>query len=166
MDDADQWVTPITQGEIESFTEIAAMRNWPDWFVHGVIRNLVPRLIAERRAPSNADVSRIAAALGEQSLWPLEDNEKVVRIVLAALGRAPSDAEVRATKAERRYERLLASFSDLQSCAQHVVDETDRIHDGDPWPTKYRAPYAAITTLRSLLLGQYGLRVLAQEPKP
>lgn len=61
-------------------------------------------------------------------------------------------------KQERRYQRLLASFGELQAAAQRVVDETDRIHDNDPWPIKYRAPYAAITELRSLLGKQRGLR--------
>lgn len=59
---------------------------------------------------------------------------------------------------DRRYERLLAAFSELQDAAQNVVDETDRIHDGGTWPTKYRAPYGAIVALRLLLAKQYGLR--------
>jgi hypothetical protein len=59
---------------------------------------------------------------------------------------------------ERRYAALLKAFAELQSAAQKVVDETDRIHDNDPWPTKYRAPYGAIVELRQLLSKQYGLR--------
>jgi hypothetical protein len=62
------------------------------------------------------------------------------------------------TAAERRYARLLAAFSELQAAAQKVVDETDRIHDSEPWPRKYRAPYGAIVELRELLARQYGLR--------
>ncbi len=50
-----------------------------------------------------------------------------------------------------RYQWLLAAFTELRAAAQHVVDETDRIHDGDPWPIKYRAPYGAITALRRVL---------------
>jgi len=60
--------------------------------------------------------------------------------------------------AEARYKKLLAAFGELQSAAQKVVDETDRIHDGSPWPTKYRAPYGAIVELRKLLAKQYGAR--------
>jgi hypothetical protein len=59
---------------------------------------------------------------------------------------------------ERRYDRLLQAFTELQAAAQKVVDETDRIHDSDPWPVKYRAPYGAIVELRQLLAKQYGLR--------
>lgn len=62
------------------------------------------------------------------------------------------------TDAEKRYKRLLGSFAELQAAAQFVVDETDRIHDNDPWPIKYRAPYDAITKLRMLLASQYGVR--------
>ena len=58
----------------------------------------------------------------------------------------------------KRYERLLVSFTELQKAAQKVVDETDRIHDGEAWPVKYRAPYGAIAELRGLLGRQYGLR--------
>ncbi|MFZ5783955.1 MAG: hypothetical protein ACOY4R_27470 [Pseudomonadota bacterium] len=61
-------------------------------------------------------------------------------------------------KQELRYQRLLASFGELQAAAQRVVDETDHIHDSDPWPIKYRAPYEAITGLRVLLGKQRGLR--------
>lgn len=62
------------------------------------------------------------------------------------------------TDSQRRYERLLRAFGELQVAAQKVVDETDRINGGDPWPIKYRAPYGAITELRLLLAKQYGLR--------
>lgn len=65
---------------------------------------------------------------------------------------------MRSTDPTKRYERLLQSFSELQEAAQLVVDETDRIHDSDPWPVKYRAPYDAITKLRALLGRQRGLR--------
>lgn len=59
---------------------------------------------------------------------------------------------------DRRYARLMSAFAELQAAAQKVVDETDRIHDSEPWPTKYRAPYGAIVELRQLLAKQYGLR--------
>jgi hypothetical protein len=52
----------------------------------------------------------------------------------------------------------MAAFAELQAAAQRVVDETDRIHDSEPWPVKYRAPYGAIVELRQLLAKQYGLR--------
>jgi hypothetical protein len=52
---------------------------------------------------------------------------------------------------DKRYQRLLAAFSKLQAAAQHVVNETDRIHDNEPWPIKYRAPYGAIVELRKVL---------------
>lgn len=58
----------------------------------------------------------------------------------------------------KRYTRLMAAFTELQTAAQFVVSETDRIHDNDPWPIKYRAPYDAITKLRLLLASQYGVR--------
>lgn len=59
---------------------------------------------------------------------------------------------------DRRYAQLMAAFAELQAAAQRVVDETDRIHDSEPWPVKYRAPYGAIVELRQLLAKQYGLR--------
>ncbi len=61
-------------------------------------------------------------------------------------------------KLERKYARLLSTFHQLQSAAQRVVDETDRTVDNDPWPIKYRAPFGAITELRTVLASQYGLR--------
>lgn len=62
------------------------------------------------------------------------------------------------TTPDKRYARLMSAFAELQSAAQKVVDETDRIHDSEPWPVKYRAPYGAIVELRQLLAKQYGLR--------
>lgn len=62
------------------------------------------------------------------------------------------------TAPDKRYDRLMSAFTELQAAAQKVVDETDRIHDREPWPTKYRAPYGAIVELRQLLAKQYGLR--------
>ena len=59
---------------------------------------------------------------------------------------------------QKRYDRLLKAFGELQAAAQKVIDETDRIHDNEPWPVKYRAPYGAIVELRKLLARQYGLR--------
>lgn len=59
---------------------------------------------------------------------------------------------------DKRYTRLMSAFAELQAAAQKVVDETDRIHDSEPWPVKYRAPYGAIVELRQLLAKQYGLR--------
>lgn len=59
---------------------------------------------------------------------------------------------------DRRYAKLMSAFAELQAAAQKVVDETDRIHDSEPWPVKYRAPYGAIVELRQLLAKQYGLR--------
>lgn len=60
--------------------------------------------------------------------------------------------------ADKRYARLMAAFTELQTAALFVVTETDRIHDNDPWPIKYRAPYDAITKLRLVLASQYGVR--------
>lgn len=59
---------------------------------------------------------------------------------------------------KKRYDHLTRAFAELAAAAQKVVDETDRIHDGDPWPLKYRAPYGAIAELRTLLGKQRGLR--------
>ncbi len=55
-----------------------------------------------------------------------------------------------ATQLESRADALAA----LQTAALKVVNETDRIHDNEPWPTKYRAPYGAIVELRALLTKQ------------
>lgn len=38
-------------------------------------------------------------------------------------------------------------FRKLEKAAQAVISETARIHDNEPWPIKYRAPYEAITKL-------------------
>lgn len=59
-----------------------------------------------------------------------------------------------ATELERRAD----AFTALQTAALKVVEETDRIHDNEPWPAKYRAPYGAITELRALLAKQLGAR--------
>lgn len=42
-------------------------------------------------------------------------------------------------------------FRKLEKAARLVVSETDRIHDNEPWPVKYQAPYAAITVLRETI---------------
>lgn len=46
-------------------------------------------------------------------------------------------------------------YRKLVSAARRVVRETDRIHDNEPWPIKYRAPYEAITKLREALPETY-----------
>ena len=46
---------------------------------------------------------------------------------------------------------LLKALRELQKAGQNVCDETDRIHDTEPWPVKYRAPYGAIAALRAVL---------------
>ena len=46
---------------------------------------------------------------------------------------------------------LRSELMALRKAAQKVVDETDAIHDSEPSPTKYRAPYGAITELRAAL---------------
>lgn len=58
----------------------------------------------------------------------------------------------------KRYERMQSAFTELQTAADKVVTETDRIHDTRPWPSKYAAPYGAITDLRTLLAKQRGLK--------
>lgn len=57
-----------------------------------------------------------------------------------------------------RYAAAMTALAELQSAAWKVVEETDRIHDGSPWPAKYRAPYGAITELRALLAKNFGAR--------
>ncbi|EHK77735.1 hypothetical protein SM0020_12445 [Sinorhizobium meliloti CCNWSX0020] len=47
--------------------------------------------------------------------------------------------------------KLRRELKALQTAAQKVIDETDAIHDSEPPPTKYRAPYGAITELRAAL---------------
>lgn len=46
---------------------------------------------------------------------------------------------------------LRRRFRQLEKSSRKVIEEADRIHDGEPWPLKYRAPYQAITELRELL---------------
>lgn len=46
---------------------------------------------------------------------------------------------------------LRRRFRKLEKAARAVITETDRVHDNDAWPVKYRAPYAAITALRQTL---------------
>lgn len=46
---------------------------------------------------------------------------------------------------------LRRRFRKLEKAAKAVISETDRIHDEEPWPLKYRAAYGAITTLRETL---------------
>lgn len=55
-------------------------------------------------------------------------------------------------------------FRKLEKAARRVIEEADRIHDNEPWPLKYRAPYEAITALRELLaeIGSPDVRAKAQ----
>lgn len=46
---------------------------------------------------------------------------------------------------------LRRRFRKLEKAASAVIEETDLIHDNEPWPLKYRAPYEAITVLRAAL---------------
>ncbi len=43
------------------------------------------------------------------------------------------------------------AYNALAKAAQAVIDETDKIHDSDDAPIRYRAPYGAITKLREAL---------------
>lgn len=52
----------------------------------------------------------------------------------------------------------MRDLTELQAVALKVVEETDRIYDNNPWPSKYRAPYGAIVKLRALLAKQLGAR--------
>jgi hypothetical protein len=61
-------------------------------------------------------------------------------------------------KDKKRYDRLLVAFSELQTAAQKVVDEANHIHDTEPYPLKYRAPYGALAELMTLLGKQRGLK--------
>jgi hypothetical protein len=45
-------------------------------------------------------------------------------------------------------------YCKLAKAAAKVVEEADRIHDNEPWPVKYRAPWEAITGLRNVLATQ------------
>lgn len=56
-------------------------------------------------------------------------------------------------------------FRKLEKAAAAVVAETDRIHDNEPWPVKYQAPYAAITALRATLK-EVGTPAPVPDPKP
>lgn len=57
-----------------------------------------------------------------------------------------------------RYAAATHALAELQAAAMKVIEETDRIHDEGDYPTKYRAPYGAITELRALLAKQLGAR--------
>jgi len=46
---------------------------------------------------------------------------------------------------------LRRRFRQLEKASRKVIEEADRIHDNEPWPLKYRAPYEAITEMRELL---------------
>lgn len=92
---------------------------------------------------------------------PMLRARRLVESHIAAYGMVPHPDKLKeaiATAEDRRYMLLLTAFSELQAAAQKVADETDRIHDNEPWPVKYRAPYGAIVELRQLLAKQYGLR--------
>lgn len=43
------------------------------------------------------------------------------------------------------------AYNALAKAAQAVIDEAKAIHDDDPWPLLYRAPYEAITKLSAVL---------------
>jgi hypothetical protein len=55
-------------------------------------------------------------------------------------------------------------FRKLEKAARAVVKATDEIHDNEPRPIKYRAPYGAITTLRETL-AEVGTQY-PKEPRP
>lgn len=58
----------------------------------------------------------------------------------------------------KRYDRLLASMSELQQLAQAVCDETDNNLDTKKSPHKFGAPYGALANLRICLNSHRGLR--------
>lgn len=43
------------------------------------------------------------------------------------------------------------AYNALAKAAQAVIDEAKAIHDNEPWPIRYRAPYEAITKLNEAL---------------
>lgn len=55
------------------------------------------------------------------------------------------------TPEERRITWLESQLAFLAGAAYAVVLETNRIHDNDPWPQRYRAPYRAIGHLSQIL---------------
>ena len=50
--------------------------------------------------------------------------------------------------------KLYRRLHKIEQAAQAVLDEADRIHDNDPYPIKYRAPYGALAQLRAVLSEQ------------
>lgn len=49
---------------------------------------------------------------------------------------------------------MTETLEGLQNVARKANAAIARIHDNEPWPTKYRAPYGAIVELRALLTKQ------------
>jgi hypothetical protein len=125
---------------------------------------------ADMLAAKDAEIERLCERLGPRGLVVVNIGpaghyvSEAVAAHIERLTRELSDAKLLAQNDElRRYDRLLEAFTELQTATQKVVDETDRIHDNDPWPIKYRAPYGAIVELRQLLAKQYGLRGVSRD---
>lgn len=56
------------------------------------------------------------------------------------------DKPISAKRAKALVEELERAHR-IIAAARHVVDEAARIHDTQPWPVKYAAPYGALVTL-------------------
>lgn len=96
------------------------------------------------------DWGRLVALAGDPHMFKLRRaGDGDLRRPGVAAPRRPSD---------KRYAALLRAFNDLQAAGQKIVDATDRNFDTRPWPSKYAAPYGAITEMRELLGKQRGLK--------
>ena len=76
-----------------------------------------------------------------------QPNPSTVDAIPAPRGGMEPDWHSEWLKSTRKYRRL-------EKAARNVVNQTDQIHDSEPWPQKYRAPYEAITLLRAALAAQ------------
>jgi hypothetical protein len=63
-----------------------------------------------------------------------------------------------ACQPDKRYERLLAAFGELQQLAWAVINDVDGNLDTKKPPFKFTAPWASLTKLRECLLANKGLR--------
>lgn len=87
--------------------------------------------------------------------------EQAKAVLTAALSTVPSAGAEAVIPAPRgghepnwweEWVKTTRAYNRLAKAAQAVIDETKAIHDNEPWPIRYRAPYDAITKLTEALV--------------
>lgn len=123
------------------FGDYIIREHYPDWLSpHGTWVDVSD--IDAAKAAAQADYeARIMSALLPAQTEP--DAGRVEGIPAPRGGLEPNWWE--------EWVKTTRAYNALAKAAQAVIDETKAIHDNDPWPIRYRAPYEAITKLGEAL---------------